>query len=132
MTPISKLVNILILIKFIPVKIESEIDEAHFSLLSWRSWLSVLIYFGSVVGCFVIHNLTNGESFAYLSSVMTTTGMISFVTFVLIVGVPFPLLPLSLGYSVSRTNFTWKKKKMHWPRNGWWIFVGFGFFTIAA
>ena len=89
------------------------------------------MYLGSVVGCFVIHNLTNGESFSHLFSVMTTTEIISLITSVLIVGVPFPLLPLHLGYSVSKTNFTWKKN-IHWPKNGWGIFVGLVFFTISA
>ena len=130
MIKISKILQFLIFIKFIPVDFDMETKEAKFSLFFWRSFSSALLYFGSSLVCLAMQQFTLAIGEVYIH--FKTTELVSFGIFTIILALPFQMLPLFLGSAVSRTDMVSVNKNIPWPTNSLSVLVAFVFFNFAC
>ena len=100
MSRMSKFINFLIKIKFVPIKIDAEISNSSFKLLSVGTFFYIMLYYGALFLNLVIRSLVFKETWAMVMAQMlekNSIDMISLWVYMLFVYVVLPFCPFLLA-----------------------------------
>ena len=129
-----KIVKILILCKFIPVRVEYCTLETlestvSFKWISWRTLTSIIFCYGSVLTLYVLNEFVLSSDYKFER---TSTDQFAWSSFALVFNLIFPAMPTIIGYSMTKVSTITMNSNLKWPKYGWVTFGSFVSFVASA